>query len=275
VKIDAHHHFWRYSVEEYGWIDDAMRVIRRDFLPADLAPTLKPHQIDGVVTVQARQTLEETRWLLTLAHENDFIKAVVGWVPLADKAVGGLLDELITGPKLKGVRHVVQGEADPEFLERGPFNAGLREVTARGLAYDLLIFARQLPAATAFVDRHPKQIFVLDHIAKPVVQGLPDPAWVRNIHELARRKNVYCKFSGVVTEVPDRQWTPELLRPYFDVVMDAFGPARVMFGSDWPVCLVSSDYARWIGFVEQSAASLSPTERARLLGGTAVEAYRI
>jgi len=275
VKIDAHHHFWRYSVEEYGWIDDAMRVIRRDFLPTDLAPTLKPHQIDGVVTVQARQTLEETRWLLTLAHENAFIKAVVGWVPLADKAVGGLLDELITGPKLKGVRHVVQGEADPEFLERAPFNAGLREVTARGLAYDLLIFARQLPAAIAFVDRHPKQIFVLDHIAKPIVQDVPDPVWVRNVQALARRNNVYCKFSGVVTEVPGWQWTPELLCPYFEVVVNAFGPARLMFGSDWPVCLVASEYARWIGFVEQCAAPLSAAERARLLGGTAVEAYRI
>ena len=275
MRIDAHHHFWRYTVQEYGWIDDAMRMIRRDFLPAYLAATLKPHQIDGVVTVQARQTLEETRWLLTLARENAFIKAVVGWVPLADKSVGSLLEELITDLKLKGVRHVVQGETDPEFLERANFNAGLREVTARKLVYDLLIFARQLPATIALVDRHPDQIFVLDHIAKPVVRDLPDPAWVRNIQELARRENVYCKFSGVVTEVPGWQWTPELLSPYFDVVINAFGPARLMFGSDWPVCLVASEYARWIGFVEQCAASLSATERARLFGGTAVEAYRI
>lgn len=179
MKIDAHHHFWRYTTEEYGWIDDAMRVIRRDFLPADLASTLKPERVDGVVSVQARQTIEETRWLLSLAKENVFIKGVVGWVPLADKTIGGLLDELKTDPKLKGVRHVVQGEPDPKFLEGIAFNAGLREVTARGLIYDLLIFARQLPASIAFVDRHPNQVFVLDHIAKPVVQGLPDPTWAR------------------------------------------------------------------------------------------------
>lgn len=275
MKIDAHHHFWRYTTEEYGWIDDAMRVIRRDFLPADLAATLKPERVEGVVSVQARQTIEETRWLLSLAKENPFIKGVVGWVPLADKAVGGLLDELKTDPRLKGVRHVVQGEPDPKFLEGAAFNSGLREITVRRLVYDLLIFARQLPASIAFVDRHPDQVFVLDHIAKPVVQGLPDPTWARNMRDLARRENVYCKFSGVVTEVPGWQWAPELLRPYFDVVMEAFGPARLMFGSDWPVCLVASDYARWIDFVEKCAAPLSATERSRLLGGTATEAYKL
>jgi len=160
MKIDAHHHFWKYSTAEYGWIDDSMQAIRRDFLPADLAATLKPHKVDGVVSVQARQTLGETRWLLSLAQENALIKGVVGWVPLVDKAVGGLLDELVANSKLKGIRHVVQGEPDPKFLEGVAFNAGLREVTARGLAYDILIFARQLPAAIAFVDRHPNQIFV-------------------------------------------------------------------------------------------------------------------
>ncbi|MFT3784325.1 MAG: amidohydrolase family protein [Nibricoccus sp.] len=275
MKIDAHHHFWSYNTEEYGWIDEAMRVIRRDFLPADLAATLKPERVDGVVSVQARQTVEETKWLLSLAAENSFIKGVIGWVPLAEKTVAGVLDELKASPKLKGVRHVVQGEPDPKFLEGTAFNAGLREVTARGLVYDILIFARQLPAAIAFVDRHPDQIFVLDHIAKPVVQGLPDPTWARNMRDLARRENVYCKFSGVVTEVPGWQWTPELLRPYFDVVAEAFGPARLMFGSDWPVCLVASEYARWIDFVEKCAAPLSAAERGRLLGGTAMEAYKL
>jgi len=275
VKIDAHHHFWRYTTEEYGWINDAMRVIRRDFFPADLAATLKPERVDGVVSVEARPTLEETRWLLSLAKEHSFIKCVVGWVPLADKSVGGLLDELKADPRLKGVRHLVQGEPDPKFLEGSAFNAGIREVTAHSLVYDLLIFARQLPASIAFVDRHPNQIFVLDHIAKPVVQGLPDPTWARNMRDLARRENVYCKFSGVITEVPGWQWTPELLRPYFDVVMEAFGPARLMFGSDWPVCLVASEYARWIDFVEKCAAPLSSGERSSLLGGTATEAYKL
>jgi L-fuconolactonase len=275
VKIDAHHHFWHYSPEEYGWIDDAMGAIRRDFLPADLAATLKPEHVDGVVSVQARQTVEETRWLLSLARENSFVKGVVGWVPLAEDAVGDLLDELLAEPRLKGVRHVVQGEPNPKFLEGAAFNAGVCEVTSRGLVYDLLIFARQLPPAIDFVDRHPGQIFVLDHIAKPVVQGLPDSIWTRNLRDLAHRENVYCKFSGVVTEVPGWQWTPELLRPYFDVVMEAFGPSRLMFGSDWPVCLVATEYARWVDFVEKSAAPLSASERMRLLGGTAVEAYKL
>lgn len=252
-----------------------MGAIRRDFLPADLAATLKPEHVDGVVSVQARQTVEETRWLLSLARENSFVKGVVGWVPLAEDAVGDLLDELLAEPRLKGVRHVVQGEPNPKFLEGAAFNAGVREVTSRGLVYDLLIFARQLPPAIDFVDRHPGQIFVLDHIAKPVVQGLPDSIWTRNLRDLAHRENVYCKFSGVVTEVPGWQWTPELLRPYFDVVMEAFGPSRLMFGSDWPVCLVATEYARWVDFVEKSAAPLSASERMRLLGGTAVEAYKL
>jgi len=275
VKIDAHQHFWHYSTEEYGWIDDGMRAIRRDFLPTDLEATLRPVGVTGVVSVQARQTLEETRWLLALAEKHSIIKGVVGWLPLASPSVAEALDEFSACPVFKGVRHVVQGEPDPAFLGRALFNAGLREVTARGLVYDLLILARQLPTAVAFVDRHPKQVFVLDHIAKPVVQGSPDPAWVWNINNLARRENVYCKFSGVITEVPGWQWTPERLRPYFDVVMDAFGPKRLMFGSDWPVCLVASDYARWFGFVEQCTSGLSNGERDRLLGGTAAEAYKL
>ena len=275
MKIDAHHHFWRYSTDEYGWIGDDMRVIQRDFLPTDLEETLRPLGIGGVVTVQARQSLEETRWLLDLAQKHALIKGVVGWLPLASPTISVALDEFAAKRLLKGVRHVVQGEADPAFLEGAAFNAGLRKVTARGLVYDILILARQLPASIAFVDRHPKQIFVLDHIAKPVVQGLPDPAWVRNIRDLARRENVYCKFSGVVTEVPGWQWTPELLRPYFDVVLQAFGPARLMFGSDWPVCLVATEYARWVNFVEHCAAQLSPAERAQLFGGTAIQAYQL
>lgn len=275
MKIDAHHHFWKYSPEEYDWIDEAMRVIRRDFLPADLAATIRPHGIDGVVSVQARQSVAETQWLLDLARDNPFIKGVVGWVPLADSSVSAVLDRFAANPRLKGIRHVVQGEPDPAFLERPAFNAGLREVTNRGLAYDILIFARQLPASIAFVDRHPDQVFVLDHIAKPVVQGPPDTTWAANIRELARRPNVYCKFSGVVTEVPGWQWTPQLLKPYYDVVLSAFGPKRLMFGSDWPVCLVATEYARWISFVGGCTAALSPSERERVLGGTATEAYRL
>ncbi len=276
MKIDAHQHFWNYSAEEYGWIDDAMRVIRRDFLPTDLAPILAQAGLDGSVAVQARQNLTETNWLIELASRHPIIRGVVGWVPLRAEgaAVGATLDRFRAHAVFKGVRHVLQAEPDSYFADPA-FNAGLREVGARGLVYDLLVLSRQLPAAIALVERHPSQTFVLDHIAKPTIKGPPDDAWVKHIHELARHERVSCKFSGVVTEVPGWRWTPELLRPYFDVVLEAFGPKRLMFGSDWPVCLVASDYLRWHGFVETCVAGLSPSERARIMGGTAAEIYRL
>lgn len=275
MKIDAHHHFWRYTTDEFGWIDDAMAVIRRDFLPPDLGAQLRPLGLDGTVAAQARMSLEETRWLLELARNNPFVKGVVGWVPLSDKNVGLELDRFTSDPKLKGVRHVVQGQP-AGFLDAPEFNAGIREVTSRRLVYDILIFANQLEEATHFADRHPKQTFVLDHIAKPVVQGPPPLEWRQEIRELAKREHVACKFSGVVTEIPGfTTWTPEQVRPYFDIVLEAFGPRRLMFGSDWPVCLVGTDYARWFRTVESFTANLSADERARILGGTAVEWYRL
>jgi L-fuconolactonase len=274
MRIDAHQHFWRYSPEEYGWIDEPMAALRRDFQPADLAPLLAAHRLDGTVAVQARQTLEETRWLLGLARDHAFIKGVVGWLPLADPNIGSVLDSFAKNPRLKGVRHVVQGQP-PGFLDDPAFNAGLREITARRLTYDILIFANQLEEAIRFIDRHPQQPFVLDHMAKPVVQGPPPAAWCRQLRELARRPLVTCKFSGVVTEVPGWQWTPELMRPYFEETLAAFGPHRLMFGSDWPVCLVATDYARWFEFVESCTQRLSAAERERVLGGTAAEVYRL
>lgn len=275
MKIDAHQHFWRYTAAEYDWIGESMRAIRTDFLPETLAPVLQAAGIGGTVAVQARQTLAETHWLLELAQRHDLIKGVVGWVPLADPAIADILARLTDNSLLKGVRHVVQGEPDPHFLEGAAFNEGLRAVTQTGLAYDLLIVARQLPAAVSLVDRHPNQVFVLDHIAKPIVQGAPPSEWRTLIRELARRENVSCKFSGVVTEVPGWQWTPELLRPYFEVVLESFGPRRLMFGSDWPVCLVASPYSRWLEFVRSCIASLTTGEQNRILGGTAIEAYRL
>jgi L-fuconolactonase len=276
MRIDAHQHFWRYSPGEYAWIDESMREIRRDFLPADLAPLLSPARIDGTVAVQARQSLTETEWLLQLSRESDWIKGVVGWVPLARDGgrIGGLLDRYAAHGRFKGVRHVLQGEPDAYFADPR-FDAALDEVAARGLTYDLLILARQLPAALALVDRHPALQIVLDHIAKPVVDG-PSPAeWRAHLQELARRPHVSCKFSGVVTEVPDWRWNPALVQPYFDVVLDAFGPGRLMAGSDWPVCLVATDYARWLSTVETFTAPLSAAERNAIFGGTAASVYRL
>lgn len=273
-QIDAHQHFWKYSAEDYGWIDDSMARIRRDFGPSDLLPNLKATGLAGCVSVQARQTLEESAWLVELSKQHSFIRAVVGWVPLVSPGVRGDLERLSAAPAFKGVRHVVQGEPDG-FLDVPEFNAGIREVTSMGLTYDVLIFARQLDQAIRFIDRHPEQRFVLDHIAKPLIAGLPDSEWRRHVRDVARRENVSCKFSGVVTEVQGWAWTPELLRPYFDVVLDAFGSKRLMFGSDWPVCLVATEYERWVNFVRSCTRALSPDEQEWIFGRSAAEAYRM
>jgi L-fuconolactonase len=225
--------------------------------------------------VQARQKVAETRWLLELATCCPLIRGVVGWVPLAQPEVSAALDEFAAEPLLKGVRHVIQEEPAPDFLTGNAFNRGLRAITARGLTYDLLIKASQLPGTIAFVDRHPRQVFILDHIAKPVFDPTSRPTWRKQIAELARRENVYCKFSGVVTEVPDWRGTLPLIRQYFEIVVEAFSPRRLMFGSDWPVCLAAAHYDEWLAVVDRCTEPLSTDERARILGGTATEAYHL
>jgi L-fuconolactonase len=273
--IDSHHHFWRYSPAEYGWIDDGMAAIRRDFLPADLRREMAVAGVDAVVSVQARQSLEETRWLLALAAQNPFIAGVVGWVPLVSPSVATTLAELAAQSKLVAVRHVLQDEPDSQFMLRADFQAGIRALQAFDLTYDVLIYDRHLPQAIELVDRHPSQRFVVDHMAKPSIkQGAIEP-WARWLRELARRPHVSCKLSGLVTELGRPDWTSAELRPYVDVVLDAFGPDRVLFGSDWPVCLVVCGYARWMATVKELIAHLSPTERAAILGENARRLYRL
>jgi len=275
MKIDSHHHFWKYDPVEYDWIDDAMRVIRRDFLPEDLCAEIAGTGIEGVVSVQARQSLDETRWLLELADKIDFIKGVVGWVDLSSPRVGGDLERLAANPKFKSVRHVIQGEPDEDFILRGDFNRGIRELKQFSLAYDILILERHLLQAIRFVDAHPGQVFVVDHIAKPCIRDGSFEPWNTNIRELSRRPNVFCKVSGMVTETDYATWAEAQLKPYFDAVIEAFGPGRLMFGSDWPVCLVACDYARWHQLVSSWVADLSLPEQARVLGDTATEVYRL
>ncbi len=275
MKIDAHHHFWKYDPAEFGWINDSMRVIRRDFLPVDLQAEVTRVGIDGAVSVQARQTLEETRWLLDLADQNKFIKGVVGWVPLAVPNVKEHLDELSPQPLLKAIRHVVQDEPDDNFILRDDFNAGVGALAEYNLVYDILIYERHLPQAIEFVDRHPRQVFVLDHLAKPRVKERAVEPWRTNIRRIAERENVFCKVSGLVTEADWSDWTTEQLSVYLETVLEAFGPRRVMFGSDWPVCLLASSYARWYELVKGFCAKLSTAEQARIFGETAVEAYRL
>jgi L-fuconolactonase len=274
-RIDTHHHLWSYSPEEYGWIDETMTALQRDFLPADLMREMRAAGVDGTIAVQARQTLEETRWLLKLAEQNDAISGVVGWAPIASEEFAASLEEFSGQPKLKGLRHVVQAEPDDHYLLRKDFNRGIRSLLGTGLVYDILIYERHLPQAIEFVDRHPNQVFVLDHIAKPQIrEGALEP-WATRMRELATRENVWCKLSGVVTEADWKGWTFEGIRPYLDVVAEAFGPQRLMAGSDWPVCLVACGYAQWFELLEEYFASFSAQEREAVFGGSAARVYGV
>jgi L-fuconolactonase len=274
MMIDSHHHLWKYNVAEYGWISPQMQVLRRDFLPEELERLMHHFGIEGTVAVQARQTLEETSWLLQFADKHPLIRGVVGWVPLTDGAAAGKhLEKLAANPKLRAVRHVVQDEPDPRYILRRDFNEGVRELRAFKLRYDILIFERHLPAAIEFVDRHPNQIFILDHVAKPYIKDKILSPWDRNMREIAKRRNVYCKLSGMITEADPARWTPASLQPYIDVALGAFGPGRLMYGSDWPVMLLAGEYARWFGTVQNAIAKLSKSEQDRIMGGTAAEAY--
>ena len=272
---DSHQHFWKYTADEFGWVTDDMAVLRRDFLPVHLQQAIAGTGVDGVVAVQARRSMIETEWLLDLARQYQMIKGVVGWVPLKDPAVGEILDRLTEIPLLRGIREVIQGEPDTEFLQCPAFHRGIRELTARGIPYDLLIFHDQLSSTIKFVDAHPNQRFVVDHIAKPEIRNASNRAWADNLKELAKRPNVFCKFSGVTTEVRESSWDIPLIRPCFETAIEAFGVNRLMFGSDWPVCLLRTDYARWMVTLEELAANLSVDERKAFFSETVRNAYHL
>ena len=252
-----------------------MEPIRRDFLPGDLEPELRAAGMDGAVSVQARQTLEETNWLLDLAEQHAFLRGVAGWAPLAEPGVAGVLEQFAGRTKLKALRHILHDEPDDDYMLRADFNAGVSLLNRFSLAYDILIFERHLPQTMRFVDLHPNQVFVVDHIAKPRIRDGEISPWRENIAELARRQNVYCKLSGMVTEANWQTWRPGDFQPYFDTVLEAFGPARLMFGSDWPVLLLAGTYRKWREVVSGMISALSPSERDRIMGGTAEEAYRL
>jgi L-fuconolactonase len=275
MKIDSHHHYWRYNPVDYDWIDDSMKLIRTDFLPEKLEPTIREAGIDGVISVHARQSVEETDWLIGMAHQNKFMKGVVGWLPLVQKDIETHLEKYSGEKILKGIRHVVQGEPDPEFILRDDFNRGISLLKKYSLVYDILIVERQLPNTIKFVDQHPDQVFVLDHIAKPLIGRNELSPWKENIQEMAKRENVSCKISGMVTEADFTSWTPEQLLPYFDVILNAFGPDRLLFGSDWPVCLVATSYKNWADLVKKNISTFSETEQAKIMGQNAVRIYRL
>jgi L-fuconolactonase len=271
--IDTHHHFWRYNPTEYGWIGESMSALRRDFLPDELRAATKAAGVESVISVQTRQTIEETLWLLDLAEEDELIRAVVGWMPLAAADLGKELEKVAHRHKLRGVRHILQDETDDQFMLSEDFGRGISLLQKFDLRYDILIFEPQLPAAIRLVDRHPSQPFILDHLAKPKIKSGELEPWARNLREMAKRPNVWCKVSGMVTEADWRAWTPAALRRYFDVALEAFGPGRLMVGSDWPICLLACPYQRWIETVREWASPLSAAEREDFFRNAAVTAY--
>jgi L-fuconolactonase len=272
ARIDAHQHFWRYSPAAPGWIDETMAVLKRDFLPDDLWPLLDAEGFAGSIAVQARTDVSEAEWLLSLAAEHGFIRGVVGWVDLTSLGVERELERLAAHPRFVGVRHVVQSEPGG-FMARVDFRRGIAALDRFGLAYDVLVYARQLTEAVALVRAFPRQRFVVDHIAKPDIKNKSFDAWARGMRELAASENTWCKLSGLVTEADWASWSPPDFWPYLDVVLEAFGPARCMIGSDWPVCTLAGTYRSVIAIVRDYIAVLSPDEQAAIHGGTAAAFY--
>ena len=272
--IDSHHHLWNYSTAEYDWIPPGS-LLAQDQLLDQLDAATSAAGVHGTVVVQARQVLEESDWLLSLAEQSEIIAGVVGWVPLIDPNVRNDLSRLAAHPKFKGVRHVLQGEADEYFL-RNDFHRGLALLPDLDLRYDLLLFQRQLPVAIQLVDRQPELGIIIDHIAKPEIRkGQIDPAWKAGMTELAKRENILgVKVSGMVTEVLDPELDEATLRAYFDTTLELFGADRVMIGTDWPVCLLRIDsYQAWTDMCRRFTADLTNDEQLAILGGNAIRCY--
>lgn len=275
MTIDSHQHFWSFDPIRDSWITDEMAVIQRNFFPEDLATTLQQNGIDACVAVQADQSLSETRFLLDLATKNDFVKAVVGWIDLQADDIDEHLSEWKSAKKLVGFRHVLQAEPDTEYMLRQSFLRGISKLKKHGFTYDILIFPKHLAIAQKFVAQFPDQPFVLDHIAKPYIKaGLIDD-WKKDIKSLAKFENLQCKISGIITEADWKGWSYEQIIPFLDVVFEAFGTNRIMFGSDWPVCLVAGDYSQVKGITETYMKDFSVSEKAKVFGENAARFYGI
>jgi len=275
MKIDAHQHFWYYNEADYGWIGGNMQVLQNDFLPNHLQAELSNVGFEGCIAVQARQSLEETSWLLKLASENDFIKGVVGWVDLCSDKLEDQLKEFSAHPKLVGVRHVIHDEPDDNFMARADFQQGISLLHKYRLTYDLLLFPKHIPLAAALVQKFPNQKFVLDHIAKPEIKGQLKEPWASDIRKLGQLPNVYCKLSGMVTEANWQSWKTDDFRFYLDTVFQAFGPDRLMIGSDWPVCTVAGSYQKVLSIVIDYVKKFDNSEQQKILGINCLNFYTI
>ena len=276
MYIDAHHHLWNYDPVEYDWIDDSMAVLKKDFLIKDLEKALHLNGFSSSIVVQARQSMEETLWLLTLAEHTDLIKGVVGWIDLQSDTLAQQLDELAKHKKLVGFRHVLQGEADPKFMQNPDFIRGLKMIADRDYRYDLLIFASQLSAAAEMLEQVPNLHVVIDHIAKPNIKSRNDfDSWQQGMAVLAHKENCYCKLSGMVTEADWLNWQSDDFHPFMQTVWDLFGQNRIMFGSDWPVCLVAAEYSEVKALVLDFINKNSPHTKDLILGQNAQKFYQL
>ena len=275
MVIDSHQHFWKYEPVKHDWIDDDMSVIRRDFSPSDLAKVYQENRIDGCVAVQADQTLEETDFLIDLASKNNFIKGIVGWVDLRAENIENVLEKYSTDKIVKGFRHVVQGEADHNFLLRPNFSRGISLLEKHNFTYDILVFPHQLGSVLEFVKKFPNQKFVIDHIAKPYIKDGYFDGWATMMTAIGKHENVSCKMSGMVTEADFNTWTPEQIHPYMDIALKAFGSKRILFGSDWPVCLVAGNYSKIKKLTTDFISQLSQIEQNSIMGNNAIEFYNL
>lgn len=275
--IDSHHHFWKYKAADFPWIGEDMEVLQHDHQVAEFEDDLEFSGVDQVISVQARRTDRENHFLIDQARKSDdLVAAVVGWAPLDSPDLRVFLDQYVHEPLMKGVREMIAGTPDEQFLNNPDFDQGIHELTHRDLTFDLLISEDQLPAAIAFADRHPNQRIVLNHCGSPVItSGGFSKTWARHIRELARRPHVFCKLSGLTTQVESGDWNTDLLRPYFDTVLKAFGPSRLMYGSNWPLCKINTSYPVWLNTVDNLIISLSEDEKDAIRQGTAIDFYQI
>jgi L-fuconolactonase len=275
LRIDSHQHFWKYDPVRYDWIDDSMSVIQKDFLPEDLAPILEANDFDGCITVQSHQSEQENEFQLANADKHSFIKGVVGWIDLQSPTIEERLDYYQQFEKLKGFRHILQGESQRDFMLRPDFLKGISLLKKYGYTYDVLILPDQLKYTAEFVSLFPDQRFVIDHIAKPNIKQKELNSWQKDIEAVSKFENVYCKVSGMVTEADWQNWQPADFNNYLEVVTNSFGTKRLIYGSDWPVCKIAADYGQVVDIVKNYFSAFSQTEQQAFFGGNAIEFYNI
>lgn len=274
MTLDAHQHFWQYDPQRHAWIDETMHAIQRSFMPDDLQPLLQANGVEGTILVQVEQTLAENTFFLELASRFHWIKGVVGWIDLQAAEIEAQLAALSVYPLLKGFRHIAQGEPDPHFLVRKEVVRGIKALGKAGFTYDILIYPHQMEAAIGLVAQCPDQPFVLDHLGKPYIRTGDIDGWRKDISRLSANENVWVKLSGLVTEADWNTWQPADIFPYLEVALECFGPKRLMWGSDWPVCLVAADYGRVLQLVRDFILPLSPSEQQGIMGDNCAAFYK-